>query len=350
MLKTSSVAEQVADHLREELQCGRWSGTMPGRAQLARELGAGGTTVERALEILEREGLIKAQGAGKRRKIVQTKPKASPKSRVAIIVYEPKDQLDSVILNLRQYLHSAGHQTYFAPQSLTELKQDPVRVGKMMKDTAADACIILAGTRQVLERFAEMPLPTFSFYGQRFGLPIAGVGAYKVPAMQECIQCLYEAGHRRIVMMPRAIVETPNLTPTELSFLEELKKRGLSHGSYNMPEWDLTPQGFHDCLKKLFQVTPPTAVLIDDWMLFYSLQSYLLSEGKPNLHRVICISTDYHPSFKWWQPGVAYFHWDKIAAVKRAVRWAQNVANGKDDRKQTLIDARFIVGNVNISV
>jgi hypothetical protein len=31
---------------------------------------------------------------------------------------------------------------------------------------------------------------------------------------------------------------------------------------------------------------------------------------------------------------------------KRAVQWAQNVANGKDDRKQSLVDAKFIGGEL----
>jgi 3-dehydroquinate dehydratase-2 len=38
-MKTLSAAEQVASHLREELQQGRWSRVMPGRDRLARELG-----------------------------------------------------------------------------------------------------------------------------------------------------------------------------------------------------------------------------------------------------------------------------------------------------------------------
>jgi DNA-binding LacI/PurR family transcriptional regulator len=350
MLPIATAVEQVATHLRGEINTGRWGTLLPGRKKLVKELGVNGNTIERAIQQLEKEGVLKSQGPGKRRLIVKKKTRASPKTRIAIIVYEPKDQIDPIILDLRHHLNAAGHSSHFAPKSLTELKQDPDRVETMIQEIKAKACIILAGARPVLERFAEMPIPTFSFFGQRFGLPVAGVGAYKVPAMQECIQCLYEAGHRRIVMMPRANVETPNLTPTELSFLEELKKRDLSHGSYNLPEWDLSPQGFHDCLRKLFQVTPPSAILVDDWILFYSLQSFLMSEERSHLGKVTCISTDYHPSFTWWQPGVAHFRWDTSAAVKRAVQWAQNVANGKDDRKQSLVNAKFIVGGANISI
>ena len=48
----SSITEQVAAHLGEELRRGRWRETMPGRNQLVRELGVSGKTVELALQLL----------------------------------------------------------------------------------------------------------------------------------------------------------------------------------------------------------------------------------------------------------------------------------------------------------
>jgi DNA-binding GntR family transcriptional regulator len=67
MLKTLTFAEQVAVHLREELKRGRWTESMPGRDRLASELGVNSVTVERALKMLEREGVLKSQGVGRRR-------------------------------------------------------------------------------------------------------------------------------------------------------------------------------------------------------------------------------------------------------------------------------------------
>jgi len=57
-LTTFSVAEQVAAHLREEILQGQWSGTIPGRGELAADLRMNTTTVEAALCLLEKEGLL----------------------------------------------------------------------------------------------------------------------------------------------------------------------------------------------------------------------------------------------------------------------------------------------------
>lgn len=78
-LYISSGGEQVAAHLREGLLQGRWSGLLPGRQRLARELGVSGKIVEAALGLLELEGLLAGQGPRRRRGIVvpvgTTKPR-----------------------------------------------------------------------------------------------------------------------------------------------------------------------------------------------------------------------------------------------------------------------------------
>ena len=61
-LRISSGGEQVAAHLREGLLQGRWSGVMPGKNRLARELGVSGKIVVAALGQLERGGLLVGQG------------------------------------------------------------------------------------------------------------------------------------------------------------------------------------------------------------------------------------------------------------------------------------------------
>lgn len=134
------------------------------------------------------------------------------------------------------------------------------------------------------------------------------------------------------------------LGATERVLFEELNKRNLSHGSYNLPEWEDTPAGLHRCLAALFRVTPPDAILVDDWMLSFAIQNQLSRQQGPAFRRVICVSMDYHPSFKWCQPAVPHFYWDPAKVVRRVVQWVDHVAQGKDDRRVKLIEAKFIAG------
>jgi DNA-binding LacI/PurR family transcriptional regulator len=342
MLNRSTVADQAAAYLRDEIKQGRWTGQMPGRSQLAREVGVHGSTVERALLQLEKEGLLEGQGPGKRRRILARKKQVNPRARVCIVLYEPGDTLNDYILELQHHLNASGHSLTFAPQTMRELKFDPARIETMMKKQSADACIIFAGAREVLERVSHLSLPTFALFGRMSGLPIAGAGAEILTPLRETIGRLHELGHRRIVMLSRAELMKSGPGLTERTFLEELKKRGLPHGPYNLPDWENSPAGLRECLGSLFQVTPPTAILLDDWMLFYATQNYLAHEGGEAFHKVTCISKDNHPSMDWCQPGVPHFYWDHLEVVQCAVRWVNNVARGRDDRKQKLIKAELV--------
>jgi DNA-binding transcriptional MocR family regulator len=62
--RTFTVPQQVAEHLREGILGGRWVDTMPGRDQLAEELEVSPRSVQEALKILEKEGLLIPQGPG----------------------------------------------------------------------------------------------------------------------------------------------------------------------------------------------------------------------------------------------------------------------------------------------
>ena len=61
-LRILTASEQVAAHLREALGRGFWNARVPGVNGLARDLGVANETVETALRLLEREGLLVGQG------------------------------------------------------------------------------------------------------------------------------------------------------------------------------------------------------------------------------------------------------------------------------------------------
>ena len=89
--RARSASEQLAAHLKDELVRGTWTGLMPGEERLLAQLGVGQATVRAALRQLEDEGLLVAQGQGRRRRIVMRDDLATPSLRVQILLYEPDD-------------------------------------------------------------------------------------------------------------------------------------------------------------------------------------------------------------------------------------------------------------------
>lgn len=346
MLKPLSLVDQVANHLRQEISRGRWSDSIPGRKVLVRELGVNGSTVERAMGQLEKEGLLEAQGKGKPRRVKQGAIPPVPCTRVAIMLYEPADAYHTLIVDLQHQLSKSGHVVSFASKSLMELKHDPKRVLGVLRKTPADAYIMLAASKSVLRAVLELPAPVFAMFGRMADLPIAGVGQNTSKAMREAIDCLCHHGHERIVKLAREENIKGDLGSVERDFLSHLQSRGLPTSSYNLPYWQNSPRGFHQCLEELFRVTPPTAIILDEWKLYYVARNYLAGKRGKASRDVVCISMDYHESFEWCRPRAPHFHCDERQYVKRTVQWVNNMARGKKDVRQTDIFARFDDGGL----
>jgi DNA-binding LacI/PurR family transcriptional regulator len=339
-----SLAEQVAEHLRSELARGRWAGLMPGKHELAAELEVNNKTVEAALWQLEAEGLLASQGAGRRRAICMTERPRRGILRIALLIGERADLGLDYMVELRHRLLEAGHAVQVAPRMLVDLNDDPERLAKLVKSTDADAWVVLGGSRRVLEWFAGRPQPAFALFGRRDGLPLAAVGPDKPSAIAAATRELIRLGHRRIVLMARPRRRLPQPGEPEKAFLAELAARGLAVGDYNLPAWEETPDGFHNCLGELFRMTPPTAMIIDEQAFFFAAQQFLARHGIRVPDDVSMVATDPDPAFHWCQPSIAHIAWDSGPLVRRISRWAAKVSRGTEDRRQTLTSAAFVAG------
>ena len=341
----SSVTEQVVRHLEEELRRGRWRREMPGRGRLVAELGVSGKTVELALKRLEERGLLDSAGTGRRRRIAeQVVAAARPALRVGILPYEPADRGAAHLISLQHRLEEAGHVAWFAPRTLVDLRRDVKRVSALVERGEADAWVVVSGPRAVLEWFLQRKVPVFALFGRRQSLEIAGAGPNKEPALREVVARLVGLGHRRIVMVSREERRKPYPGRLERAFLDELAAHGLPTGDFNLPDWEETPEGFRACLDRLFQHTPPTALILDESYLLTVAQQHLAQRGWFAPKDVSLVSCDPDPLYPWLRPAVTHIRWDAQPVVRRIVRWVEGLARGKDDRRQTEVRAVFVEG------
>lgn len=344
-LTTLSVAEQVATHLREEILRGRWSGTVPGRGELAKQLGMNPTTLETALRLLEKEGLLVGQGAGRKRRIVLPRGGFKlPALRVALMIFEPSERGADFMIELRHLLEEAGHVPFFPEKTLLDLGQDPKRVARFVRRTKADAWVVTSASREVLEWFATHETPAFALFGRYGGVPVAGARPDKSPSFALLTRRLLELGHRRISFLCRRQLRLPKPGKPALVFLKELEDAGIATGSFHLPDWQESRDGFRRILDSLFRATPPTALILDEAFLFHSTYHYLAQRELRIPQDVSLVCTDDDPGFDWCEPSVAHIRWNYQPIMARTLRWANNVARGKEDHRQTMTKADFVEG------
>jgi DNA-binding LacI/PurR family transcriptional regulator len=339
-----NVAQQLTEHLRDEILRGSLSGMMPGINHLAKTLGASPKTTIAAVKQLELEGLLVPQGPRRRSKIVLPKNLAPPTLRVQILLYEPDDAKLDYAIELLRDLQEAGHATTFATKSLLDLGMDPKRVARFVKKTETDAWVVFAGSREVLEWFAAQPVPTFALFGRHRTVPIASFGSQVTPPLVGVTQRLIKLGHQRIVMLVREERRKPVPGGTERVFLQELEAAGIQSGPYNLPNWQDNPAGFHQGLDSLFLHTPPTALIIDTPPLVVATLQYFGQRGIAVPRDVSLVALDSSPGFSWCEPAISHIRFDHRPLMRRIVRWTNNIARGKDDRRAMSAKAEFIEG------
>ncbi len=343
-LRFLSKIEQVAAHLRAELASGRWEHEMPGRLELAAGMGINAKTVEEALRLLEKEGVLAGQGAGRRRRVVTVDKPEKQALRVKILLFERIDHGLPHLIDLLHRLNQQGHAADFANKSLHDLNMDVKRVSAFVKAEGADAWVVCAASREILQWFAEQGTPAFARFGRRKGLPLAGIGVDKAKAIKIAVHRLYELGHRRIVLMVREERLKPYPGTIEQDFVATLRGLGITTGPYNLPEWGDDIAGFYRGLDALFHHTPPTALFLTEARLFIAAQQHLARRGILAPRDVSLICDDPDVAFSWCLPAVSHFHWDTRPVVSRVIRWVENVACGKEDRRQSFVKVEFVEG------
>lgn len=339
-----STSDQLAEHLRKQIQRGTLKGSFPGIQQLVKMLGVNSMAAGIAVQQLEKEGLLIYQGDRKRRLIAEGSVRRKLSLRVGILYYDGTDGRRQDVLAIKQELMSLGHSVFACPKSMVELGFNVERTARLIESLDADAWVISGGPRQILQWFERQEWPAFALHGRLMEVKLASASVRKTPVISEVVDKLVGWGHRRIVMLAREERRKPELGFVERSFIGDLERHGVQTGPYNIPDWKDTPTGLENGIEMLFHITPPTAMIVGDSTLFHATQLHLAALGVMAPRDISLVCLDFQESFHWTKPLVSHIQWDHRPAVRRVARWINHVSRGKSDTKRTYIKARLVEG------
>lgn len=342
-----SLAEQTAAHLRQGILAGRWSGELPGVLRLAEELAVAKGTVRAALRLLEMEGSLVPNRPGQARSIAGGR-KDERRLRVGILLSEPlareNNHSQTLMNSLRQAVEAAGHACFFAGQSMLELGHRPERVARVVRAAKADAWVVYSPSHEVLQWFVREHRHVFSIGGRIENLPVAYSRSNTVPGIRAATTEFLRQGHRRLVLIAPMIWRKPQPNLPARAFLDVLTEHQLRPSSYNLPDWDESPEGLRRLLNELFFATPPTGLLVVEPAHALAVYTFLASRGLrvPEHVSLFCALPD--PVFEWQEVKLASLRWPSEKHVLRVVRWLRSVSSGQPRADAQILHCPFEPG------
>jgi len=318
-LQILTPSEQLVQYLETQILSGELTGSLPGAKALSRELGVNHKTVDVAFKVLEFRGHVRSQGSGKSRSIMPTSNTPNRALRVNILLGDPDDAKHHYMIEIRDKLVQRGHHAVFSDKTLAEMNMNLPRIQKLTERHPADAWIVQAADREVLEWFSQQPFHAFGLFGRFQTIPMSGAGTMKRSAVEDALRQLHALGHRRIVMIVQEEQIMPNPGPIPRRFLEVLNELGIPSGGYNLPYWQKGADSFRQCLDSLFQHTPPTALFIPEASLFVAAQQHLARKGIVAPEGVSMICHDPSPAFNWCHPEISHISYDLQPCIRRVL-------------------------------
>lgn len=208
--------------------------------------------------------------------------------RVAVLVGEPADRRRDYLVEIKHELAEAGHSVFLTPWFMPELRMKVPSITGRLKRTEADVWIVLSAAKPLLAWFGEHEVPVFALFGHRRGLPIA------------------ESGPTRRQPLPKPPADSSSWVTDGLRCwcgarcVCRNRARACSHFS---TKWRLRV---------------------------------------PEDVSLVCTGDD--SCFTRCRPSIAHIGWDTRPVLRRAPKWANNLASGKRDVRPTLTRADLVEG------
>lgn len=346
-LNRITLADQIAEYIRNGIYDGIWTTRLPGILALSKQLSVSKDTLRQALVILEKEGVLLTCKAGKPRVISGKRLLNKDNLRVAILLEEPWQNNNAFSLEMLTGIKSSieleGHTCIFAEKSLKKIA-NITDLEALVNRTQANAWIIYGGDRHTLEWFGKTQVPTLAIGGRCTGLPIASTYTDITNAMTNTVDLIVNKGHRRIVLVCGSVWREPSPGISAQIFINRLRFHGIKTSGFNIPSWVESPSGFHELMSSLFATTPPSALIFTEPNFCVAGLIFLAQNNLRVPNDVSVVSILPEPSLSLHKPVIAHFEWTTNLIIDHCVTWTKRVHRGLKDNKSKIFRATLNKG------
>jgi len=340
---------QVAQALRSLIASGEWEGRLPGYRTLEKRLKVHRETIEKALVLLEAEGLVSSTVPGKRREIlVSVASKATPECRRLLMVgprpiHECSPTLRTVLLEVLQRAEKLEWNTVAHHVDFAFPRRSVGTLKRLIADVGATRVLLISPSPAVEKWADDTEVPCFRIGGSSAVYRSPGISVSFSSIVCAAAGRLWSLGHRRLII-------------PIVSGKDELRRNALERSASSwaagIPRVELEAmfpdQGdwLPDVLKtfwpKQFARAKPTGAIVKESNEFFSLLSYCHKQGIriPQDLSVILLSGD--QACQWLDPIPSRFEFPVEEICRRAIHWLEQPQ--PKEQGMALVSATFVPG------
>lgn len=306
-----SLCLQTSEILRKAMSEGIWGEYLPGERELSQRLHVSRPTLRAALDILQREKLIKS-APGQRRKILH--PPHAPAHQ----------KPSSVVLISQVPLHAMSHNRIFLFDHLQRVLQENdihfemfnnaalgsnrprAILNQLEKKINGRAYVLVRTSQQVQEWFQERGLPCMII-----GSPFPGVHIPSIecdyPALgRHAAGVLLGRGHRSLLLVAPATNLAGDIETSE-AFQQEVQRSGHLSAKCHVIRHTNNLDDLLVQFDKLRKSGKPTAAFTIYPQAAAAILTHLLAKGVRVPEEFSLLCRDNAPFFEWVTPNVAHY-------------------------------------------
>lgn len=306
---------RVVDAIQASIHNGIYREYLPGERSLAGDLGVSRTIVRKALQILQKRGVI-GIAQGKRTRILKY-PRRAPRKRsksVAVLAKCSMTQMSHSmalhILTLQMHLNQAGYSLNMHFKHTASTEGPPIHVMRqLVRNTPADCWVLFSGTLPMQRFFQNSGVPTFLIGRPNQGIKLPHFYIDTAPACRHAVGRALAAGHRKIGLL---LDSSPTAGHEALrqAFLEGFDNRLGEGAEPVIIRYDLSRMSIENALAKAWRESVPTALIVTIPSACVGVLAFLADRRLrvPADVSVICLGN--HPMMRNWSPGISCYRVD----------------------------------------
>jgi DNA-binding LacI/PurR family transcriptional regulator len=309
----SSLVAQTAAILRERIEAGEWHRWLPGEHELSAQLHVARMTLRRALDQLQRSGLVRAS-QGKRREITERRRRrATPavSGRVLLLTPTPLNFLAPfhVLLTneLRDELERAGFHLEIHSERGAYGRGWSRNLKRLIQQLRPAGCVLVASTEKMQLWFSRHRLPCVIVGSRHPGVEVPSVDKAHRAACRHAVGLFLARGYRRLVLLNPDSGLAGDLESEE-GFREGAAQTTRDDVRSSVVRHDGTVADICSKLQALFRRRDlPTGLLVSRAVNVLTVMGHLMRCSLRLPEDVALISRDHEPFLERMVPSVAHY-------------------------------------------